>query len=107
MTHVFVVDDTTFKYHLEYMFAGTGAKDKLSTFLTAPQVQKFPSPTERNLVSMIADISRVRVGDNIIFYLQATKNHEGMFFGVFCATSDAFFDENNFVPGELLSLLKL
>ena len=95
MTHVFVVDDTTFKYHLEYMFAGTGAKDKLSTFLTAPQVQMFPSPTERNLVSMIADISRVRVGDNIIFYLQATKNHEGMFFGVFCATSDAFFDEND------------
>ena len=24
MTHVFVVDKNTFKYHLEYMFAGTG-----------------------------------------------------------------------------------
>ncbi len=25
-THVFIVDDNTFKYHLEYMFAGTGGK---------------------------------------------------------------------------------
>ena len=25
MTHVFIVNDTTLKYHLEYMFAGTGA----------------------------------------------------------------------------------
>ena len=33
MTHVFVVDQTTFKYHLEYLFAGTGAKDKTSPFL--------------------------------------------------------------------------
>ena len=27
-THVFIVDDNTFKYHLEYMFAGTGASAK-------------------------------------------------------------------------------
>ena len=26
-THVFIVDNNTLKYHLEYMFAGTGAKD--------------------------------------------------------------------------------
>ena len=26
-THVFIVDTNTFKYHLEYLFAGTGAKD--------------------------------------------------------------------------------
>ena len=26
-THVFVVDLITFKLHLEYLFAGTGAKD--------------------------------------------------------------------------------
>ena len=24
-THVFIVDTNTFKYHLEYLFAGTGA----------------------------------------------------------------------------------
>ena len=26
-THVFIVDSTTFKMHLENLFAGTGAKD--------------------------------------------------------------------------------
>ncbi|MFH1823705.1 MAG: hypothetical protein ABH873_00545 [Candidatus Firestonebacteria bacterium] len=26
-THVFIVNTNTFKYHLEYLFAGTGAKD--------------------------------------------------------------------------------
>lgn len=26
-THVFIVDTNIFKYHLEYLFAGTGAKD--------------------------------------------------------------------------------
>lgn len=25
-THVFIVDDKTFKVHLEYLFAGTGGK---------------------------------------------------------------------------------
>ncbi len=25
--HVFIVNTATFKYHLEYLFAGTGAKD--------------------------------------------------------------------------------
>lgn len=27
-THVFIVNGQTFKYHLEYMFAGTGASEK-------------------------------------------------------------------------------
>lgn len=36
--HLFVVDATTFKLHLEYMFAGTGAKDKTSPFLTSARV---------------------------------------------------------------------
>lgn len=31
-THVFIVNEQTFKYHLEYMFAGTGARDKKSPF---------------------------------------------------------------------------
>ena len=31
-THVFIVNDNTFKYHLEYMFAGTGADDKKVDF---------------------------------------------------------------------------
>ncbi|MEW6653232.1 MAG: DUF91 domain-containing protein, partial [Bacteroidota bacterium] len=31
-THVFIVDSTTFKVHLEYLFAGTGAGDKIVDF---------------------------------------------------------------------------
>ncbi len=30
-THVFIVNGQTFKYHLEYMFAGTGASEKKIT----------------------------------------------------------------------------
>lgn len=92
--HVFVVDSTTFKLHLEYMFAGTGAKDKTSPFLQNSDVNYHHS-TERNLVGMIADISRVRQGDKIVFYLQATASNQGMFFGFFKAESVGFFDEND------------
>lgn len=103
MTHVFIVNDTTFKCHLKYMFAGTGAGSKECPFLLNDEAYMHHS-TERLLVSMIADISRVRVGDNVIFYLQANSKHEGMFFGVFEAVSTAFFDENdksNYLLNEL------
>jgi len=93
-THVFVVDSNTFKVHLEYMFAGTGAGEKRSPFLMDSNIS-FNWHTEQNLVAMIADISRIRPGDNIIFYLQAFSNHPGMFFGVFKADSFGFFDEND------------
>lgn len=102
-THVFVVDSTTFKLHLEYMFAGTGAKDKTSPFLM-DATSNCHHTTERNLVGMIADVSRIRLGDKIIFYLQATENNQGMFFGVFEAASVGFFDENdndNYLINEL------
>ena len=56
----------------------------------------FNANSERNLVGMIADISRIQIGDNIIFYLQATTSgKQGQFFGVFTAKSKAFFDEND------------
>ena len=98
MTHVFVVDSGTFKYHLEYMFAGIGAgKDdnaKLSPFLINASIA-YPSTTERMLVGMIADISRIRIGDNALFYLQSGDNNQGSFFGVFKVASLPFFDEND------------
>lgn len=94
MTHVFVVDETTFKYHLEYLFAGTGAKDKSAPFL-ANHLININSTIERMLIGMIADISRISIGDKIIFYLQATKHNQGMFFGVFKVISNPFFDEND------------
>lgn len=101
--HVFVVNQITFKQHLEYMFAGTGVKNRMSLFLEKSDI-KFQPTTERNLVGMIADISRIRPDDKIIFYLQATVNNPGMFFGIFKAKSAAFFDENdnkNYLSDEL------
>ena len=101
--HVFVVNQITFKQHLEYTFAGTGAKNRMSLFLEKSDI-KFQPTTERNLVGMIADISRIRPDDKIIFYLQATVNNPGMFFGIFKAKSAAFFDENdnkNYLSDEL------
>ena len=95
MYHVFVVNENTFKYHLEYKFAGTGAQDRKSPFLADANTGSIHSTTERNLVGMIADVSRIRVGDKIIFYLQASGERQGTFYGVFKANSKAFFNENN------------
>lgn len=94
MTHVFVVDSSTFKYHLEYGFAGTGAKDKPSPFLANSDCN-YHSTTERMLVGMIADINRIRIGDKVVFYLQASGGNQGVFFGTFKVASLPFFDEND------------
>lgn len=93
-THVFVVDIKTFKYHLEYMFAGTGAKKRQSPFLTNSAVS-YHWKAEQMLVGMVADISRIRIGDKVIFYLQAKGTNQGTFFGVFKVASLPFFDEND------------
>lgn len=100
MTHVFIVNDTTLKYHLEYMFAGTGANCD-APFLEDPNYQNprrkeegLTATAERNLAAMVADISRIRTGDKVIFYLQA-GNHEGKFYGVFKAVGEPFYDSNN------------
>lgn len=92
-THVFIVDDNTFKYHLEYMFAGTGAKKNVVDFNNS-KTSRLHHSTEAGLVAMMADGCRVRKNDLIIFYLQATKKHEGMFFGVFQAVDDGIFLDN-------------
>ena len=91
--HVFIVDSVTFRTHLEYMFAGTGAGEREVPFLT-DAIVTFNANTERMLVGMIADISRIRKDDKIIFYLQSNNGMSGMFFGVFKAASKAFFEEN-------------
>ena len=103
-THIFIVNEQTFKIHLEHMFAGIGAKTKTSPFLCNASENDFNAIAERNLVSMIADISRIQIGDNIIFYLQSSKGKQGQFFGIFKAKSTAFFDENdadNYLKKEL------
>lgn len=100
MAHVFIVDDKTLSVHLRYLFAGTGAKDFSCDFLLRPR-SNFQSTRERLLVGMIADISRLRVGDDVIFYLQQSKQHEGMFFGSFKVASEPFLASDDYLIDEL------
>jgi hypothetical protein len=96
-SHVFIVDSTTFKYHLEYLFAGTGAKDYIIDFNSKPDTDLYYQ-RENTLISMIADASRVRKGDFIYFYLQQNSKTgitEGKFYGRFIAIEDWSFLENN------------
>jgi predicted RNA-binding protein len=96
-THVFIVDSNTFKYHLEYMFAGTGAKEFYIDFNNNFNTN-LHHKTENNLMGMIADGSRIRVGDYVIFYLQQnfSKNiKEGKFYGIFRVKSKLFLDNND------------
>lgn len=101
MTHVFIVNEQTMKIHLKYLFAGTGSSKDAPFLLDAEYVNSrkkeegVTSAAERNLVAMIADVSRIRIGDKIIFYLQASKNNPGMFFGIFEAASEAFYQPNS------------
>lgn len=96
-THVFIVDSTTFKVHLENLFAGTGARNNVVDFNNS-QNTSLHSTTENMLVGMTADANRVRRGDIIIFYLQqdfAKNITEGKFFGIFKAKEDWSFLDNN------------
>lgn len=93
-THVFIVDESTFHFHLEHMFAGTGAKTYVPSFITEPEKTPVTDRTEKLLVSMLADCSRVRMNDNVIFYLQAKDGREGRFYGIFKIDSEPFLDLN-------------
>lgn len=92
-THVLIVDKTTFKVHLEYMFAGTGSKTDAVDFNNSSTTSLHYS-IENKLCGMIADFGRVRKGDKIIFYLQASGGNEGKFYGVFKVKSSEVFLEN-------------
>lgn len=95
--HVFIVDYNTFKYHLEYMFAGTGAGDSIIDFNNVTTTS-LHAQTENNLVRMIADLNRIRVDDNIIFYLQQKIDKgikEGKFYGIFKVKDRVGFLDNN------------
>lgn len=97
-THVFIVDERTFQYHLQYMFAGTGAGEKDVDFNGKTESTLYygkKHAAESGLVYMMADCCRVREGDLILFYLQATSTQEGRFYGVFKALGDAFLDRKD------------
>ncbi len=96
-THVFVVDTNTFRYHLEYLFAGIGAGNSYIDFNNATTTNLHYA-TENNLIGMIADGSRIRVGDFVIFYLQQNFSQgirEGKFYGIFQVTNTLFLDNND------------
>ena len=86
--HLFIVNEESFITHLKYQFAGTGGKFNDLSFLTSPSLTTPNHFVERNLVAMIADVSRVKKGDKIIFFVTGISK----FFGIFEATSDAFLD---------------
>ena len=116
-THVFIVGTTTFKYHLEYQFAGIGAappKGKPERYIdfNSKPTTIFNPKTEDNLVSMIADSQRLRKNDYVIFYLQQNYSqniYEGKFYGIFKAKEDLSFldnrDSNQFLKDELVKSL--
>ena len=89
MAHVFIVDEKTFDIHLKYNFAGTGAKESDGIYLFDNSIE-IKASTERTITGLLADISRIREGDKILFYLQQKNGREGMFFGSFQADGRAF-----------------
>ena len=90
-THVFVVDESTFKFHLEYLFAGTGGTSLDPSFLVSLKEQVSISE-EKTIMGMLADCSRARVGDYVVFYLRSQGGNDGRFFGIFKVISEPFLD---------------
>lgn len=93
-THIFIVNEKTFKIHLEYMFAGTGASRNADDDIDFNDNKKsyLHYSVENKLVGMMADCSRVRVDDFVIFYVQATKSKEGKFYGIFKIAGKPFLE---------------
>lgn len=87
MTHIFIVNENTFKIHLEYMFAGTGYGDNVPDFVGTKKLSTKADSTEKTFVDMIADISKVRKGDKVAFYVTGCKK----IFGFFKVATDPFF----------------
>lgn len=90
MAHVFIVNQNTFKVHLEYMFAGTGASDVSTDFIFDPSVIVH-TQNEKRSVGMMVDLARIRKGDKIIFFVTGIAK----FYGVFEAICDFFVDPND------------
>jgi hypothetical protein len=81
--HLFVVDEVSLKYHLEYMFVGTG---KSST--------QFD-------IDLWKDIVRLKPGDKIVFYVQKLKK----FYGFFEVGSYPFFDNTHYLQPNSMPFL--
>jgi len=96
-THVFIVGTNTIRYHLEYLFAGTGSGENIIDFNNTIN-SNLHFATENSLSGLLADFQRVRIGDLIIFYLQQDYTqgvYEGKFYGVFQVVTNPSFIDNN------------
>lgn len=100
--HVFIVDEQTFPLHLRYQFAGTGgktagvgSKDLTRIDFNACGHSNLKPQKEIALAGMIADVSRIRSKDRVIFYLQQKGGKEGCFYGIFRAIGEAFLDNGD------------
>ena len=100
MAHVFIVNETTLKVHLEYLVAGTAAQSENCDFLNSKSNLINPN-IERMLTSMIADISRIRKGDDVLFYVQRANKHEGMFFGSLKVVEEPFLCQDKYLEKDL------
>lgn len=79
MTHIFIVNENTFKIHLEYMFAGTGYSTNIPDFILENKTEQTASSKEKTFTSMIADISKVKENDIVAFYVTGCKKIFGFF----------------------------
>jgi len=79
-THVFIVNKQTFPIHLQYQFAGTGARE-----------------SEQH-IELLADIKRVRPKDKVIFYLEGVG-----FYGIFRVAQGTplVFNDSTYLGKEL------
>ena len=91
MTHIFVVNERTFKIHLEYMFAGTGYSDHIPDFIETSKETTIANFDEKTFVSMIADISKIRENDLVAFYVTGCKK----IFGFFKAIGAPFYNSDS------------
>ncbi len=97
MTHIFVVNEKTFKIHLEYMFAGTGYSTYEPDFIDTSK-ESISDSIEKTFVGMIADISRVRENDLVAFYVTGCKK----IFGFFKIAGEPYFESKsrNYLGGK-------
>lgn len=103
--HLFIVDEKTFPIHLKYMFAGTGCSDGsiLSDANNSLNYLQHWSK-EKNICGMIADASRIRKGDKIVFYCTDINK----FYGIFRAKDISFLEEKgNYLQKDLNKCLFL
>ena len=81
--HLFVVDEISLRYHIEYGFVGTG------------------NSSNNFNIGLWEDIARLKIGDKIVFYVQKTKK----FYGFFKVDSPPFYDTTHYLQPNPLPYL--